>query len=214
VETVVKPGGLHLGSHAERLVGGVHRHEAVHLGGDLLRRSVLVDRPVGSDGVVRLPLEGAPHEGNLNEPVLGSPCRGRLLITRECLIELLDVGGRQLPVLPDEREEPLGDVELIADDRRDPLRIAPHRRVRDERGVDPLLHEKPGDPPIQRVQALDEPRLNGPPALLARDKLSKRTRVLELPGALPPQLAEAPQLLARKTLVVGRKIGDRVPSHP
>ena len=138
--------------------------QPIHFGRHVLRRTVFVNRAVGSAWIVGPFLVSAAKQLDSPDPTL---CIGGFhprLVARHERMHLLDVARGQRPLTPHESENALYRGLVVADHGGNRLRLLAGS-VWDKRRIYALLDEQLRDTAIERIQALDQPGLDGPLAV-------------------------------------------------
>ena len=210
-ETVVQPRRAHVGRHSLGRVRLVNRQQAVDLRGDLLGRAVLMDLPVGAGGVVGAGFELPVPQLDLALPAEHvDPGRDELLAGHE-LVELPNQGCGEGALAGDGIEEPVDGFGVVLDHAGDEFRRVVGCVARDQRGVDALLDQQLRGAPIECVETLDDPGLDGPLTLETLVEVVHLHGVEFAANALPHP-RQWRQFLAGRGAVGLRQVDDRLPA--
>ena len=208
-ETMMQPRRLDLWWDAH--VTFMELDQSIHFGRHVLRRTVFVNRAVGSEWIVGPPLVVASNQLNSTDPALSIGGFRPRLVARHEGMHLLDVARGQRPLTLHESENALYGGVVILDHGGNRLRMLAIS-VRDERRIYAPLDQQLRNSAVERVQALDQTSLDGPLAVQSLVESYERILRLQPFTLFLPHRGQMFQLRLCEILRVRLVVADEVPT--
>lgn len=157
----------------------------------MLWRAVFVDGAVRACGVVGEGFVSALREFRFEQAAIRAAHEMRVLVAQQRRVQFLGEAGGQFPLPFNEREDHLQALNVVLKNLRHPRWVVIRRLMRYQCGVDAALDQGFRYFPVQRVDTLEDSRLDCPlplnaPEELVEEMLSLQHRPLVCPDFVQP----------------------------
>ena len=170
-----------------------------------------MDCSIGSSWIVWDGLVSSPYQRLVEfvpELVDDGNCA---LMLEQRRMQLFHISGGQLSFSLDECEHPFQSIGVVLNDSGHVLGILIRRLVLNQRSINALLNQEPGDPAIQRIDPLDDSGFNGPFSLNLSEEFRQHATPLESSALADPDAMKRPEFSVRERAEVRGQVRDRLP---